>query len=85
MSYTYSQPPGRARQQRERKPRPKQQWNSVEQDMDTAGASARPSRYSEGYSRSSVHPPRRIPQPLPSSTPHVHSSQHEQQQQHPLQ
>ena len=81
MSYTYSQPPGRTRQQGERKPRVKQQWSSEEQDMDTAGASARPSR----YSHSSVHRPQRNPQPSTLSTPHVHSSQHEPPQQSAVQ
>lgn len=79
MSYTYSKPPGRTRQQRDRNPRLKQQWNSEEEDMDTVGAS--------GYSsHHSVHHPRRDPQHSPLSTPHEHTSQHQSsQQENPLQ
>ena len=55
MSHTYAQPPGRTRQQRDRKSRQRQQWNSEEQDMDSHGASVGPSGHSYH------HHPRRPP------------------------
>lgn len=61
MSFTYSQPPGRTRQQRDRNPRQRQQWkqqrNSEEQDMDTTGASG----YSHHSAASQYSNPRHSP------------------------
>lgn len=71
MSFTYSQPPGRTRQQRGRKPRQQQRWDSEEQVTDTTGASIQPSGYLHPSSHHSVHPRR---SPLSS---HEHASQHE--------
>lgn len=82
MSHTYAQPPGRTRQQRDRKPR---QWNSEEQD--TIGASARPS----GSHSSRYHPAAPLHHPTRRSqvsNPGERSLQHEgesPQQQNPLQ
>ena len=72
MSHTYAQPPGRTRQQRDRKPRQRQQWDSEEQDMNPHGASARPSGHS-------FHHPRWPPQSI-HKVPLRHESDPSQQQ-----
>lgn len=77
MSFTYSQPPGRTRQQRVKKPMQKQPWNNEEQDMDTGGASAWPSEYPHHSKRSS--------NPSTRSTSREYTPQHESSQQQPIQ
>lgn len=82
MSFTHSLPPGRTRQQRDRKPRQQQQWDSEEQDVDVSGYDTQPSA---GHSHYSAYP-RREPQRYSS---HKRTVQHglespQQQQQHSL-
>ena len=77
MSFTYSQPPGRTRKQRVKKPMQKQPWNNEEQDMDTGGASAWPSEYPHHSKRSS--------NPSTRSTSREYTPQHESSQQQPIQ